>query len=93
MNHASKNTPPLNHDTTSTFSSAQHQPLTMAPKPTTLLDHDTQVYYFKQYRQFWASGPAAAVAVIAGVSSSDIGRLNTKPRQSPLENLKTRMQS
>lgn len=69
MSHASKNSPSLNHDTTSTFSSTHHQTLTMTPpKPTTLLDHDTQVYYFKYFRQFWASGPAAAVAVIAGVS-------------------------
>lgn len=37
------------------------------PRPSSLLDHDTQVYYFKYFRQFWASGPAAAVAVIAGV--------------------------
>merc|ERR1712232_765056 len=36
------------------------------------------VYYFKYFRQFWASGPAAAVAVVAG---------------SPFENVKTRMQS
>lgn len=42
------------------------------------MDHDTQVYYFKYFRQFWASGPAAAVAVVAG---------------SPFENIKTRMQS
>lgn len=42
------------------------------------MDHDTQVYYFKYFRQFWASGPAAAVAVVAG---------------SPFENTKTRMQS
>lgn len=43
----------------------------MAPTPTTfnLADRDTQVYYFKYFRQFWASGPAAAVAVIAGVST------------------------
>lgn len=40
------------------------------PTPSTLLDHDTQVYYLKRYRQFWASGPAAAVAVVAGVSDS-----------------------
>lgn len=39
--------------------------LDMAPGG--LLDHDTKVYLFKQYRQFWAAGPAAAVAVIAGV--------------------------
>lgn len=34
------------------------------------MDHDTQVYYFKYFRQFWASGPAAAVAVVAGVRKS-----------------------
>ena len=41
----------------------------MAPQPTlfNLADHDTQVFYFKYFRQFWASGPAAAVAVVAGV--------------------------
>lgn len=43
-----------------------------------MMDYDTQVYYFKYFRQFWASGPAAAVAVVAG---------------SPFENIKTRMQS
>lgn len=43
-----------------------------------LLEHDTKIYYLKKYRQFWASGPAAALAVVIG---------------SPLENLKTRMQS
>lgn len=42
------------------------------------MDRDTQIYYFKYFRQFWASGPAAAVAVVAG---------------SPFENVKTRMQS
>lgn len=66
MSHAPKSPASIAHDTTSD----RHNSFDMAPVPTTfnLMDHDTQVYYFKYFRQFWASGPAAAVAVVAGVS-------------------------
>lgn len=72
MNHVPKQSPSISHDTSkfhATPSSSDYTSnLNMAPG--SLLDHDTKVYYFKQYRQFWASGPAAAVAVIAGVCFS-----------------------
>ena len=80
MSHAHKDRISITNDTNSTYSSRKESASNMAPAPTTfnLTDRDTQVFYFKYFRQFWASGPAAAVAVVAG---------------SPFENVKTRMQS
>lgn len=67
MSHATKGSNSIAHD--SHLSSNRQDTFNMAPNPTmlNLMDHDTQVYYFKYFRQFWASGPAAAVAVVAGV--------------------------
>jgi len=66
MSHASKQNPPIAHDAPSTYPELQEHNFKMH-RPSTLMDRDTQVYYFKYFRQFWASGPAAAVAVVAGV--------------------------
>ncbi|KIW72932.1 hypothetical protein PV04_01091 [Phialophora macrospora] len=85
MNHASKtssDTSPLDHDPTFKLPSKSSQPpLTMASHSkvdTGWSSADTRIYYTKKYRQVLSSGPACALAVIAGA---------------PLENVKTRMQS
>lgn len=74
MNHVPKQSASIAHDTTSTLHnshSSQDYSSNLNMAPGGILDHDTKVYYFKQYRQFWASGPAAAVAVVAGVGPPD----------------------
>lgn len=66
MSHAPKPKPSIADDDTSTYPPIKEHNYSMH-RPSTLMDQDTQVYYFKYFRQFWASGPAAAVAVVAGV--------------------------
>jgi hypothetical protein len=64
------------------------------------MDHDSRVHLAKQYRTQWAAAPAAMISVIAGVSTNVFVRENLLYHntnfpflQSPLENIKTRMQS
>ena len=67
----------IDHDSKATLSpEASHPQIAMATSG--LWDYDSRVYLLKKYRTQFASGPACAVAVLAG---------------SPFENLKTRMQS
>ncbi|KIV80739.1 hypothetical protein, variant [Exophiala sideris] len=74
----------LEHKPTSTSilpSKSSQPPIAMSSKPrvdTGWASKDTQIYYAKKYRQILASGPACALAVLAGA---------------PLENIKVRMQS
>ena len=76
MSHAPNTTATIAGNSARPFPAEQQHTLAMAPRPSTIMDHDTQVYYFKYFRQFWASGPAAAVAVVAGVRLSH-GSLGT----------------
>lgn len=66
MSHAEHTKQDISHDSLSS-NTDQSAPFIMASRMGNMMDHDTQVYYFKYFRQFWASGPAAAVAVVAGV--------------------------
>jgi hypothetical protein len=75
MNHASKtssDTSPLDHDPTSKLPSKSSQPPLTMPSyskvDTGWSSADTRIYYTKKYRQVLSSGPACALAVIAGVS-------------------------
>lgn len=78
MIHANKSsssdTSPLDHDLTSKLPSKSSQPpIKMASRSkvdTGWTSPDTRIYYAKKYRQVLSSGPACALAVIAGVSHS-----------------------
>lgn len=73
MNHANKPHSSLefDHDRATNIPSKDTQPpipqhKSMIPQGG-LFDRETQVYWTKQYRQFWATAPATAIAVLAGV--------------------------
>ena len=69
MSHANKghDTLALNHDPTSKLPSKSSQP-PIAMAKAGFLDHDSRTYLVKKYRTIFASAPAAAVSVLAGVN-------------------------
>jgi hypothetical protein len=73
MSHANKihSSLEFDHDLSANTPSKDNQPpipqhKIMIPQGG-LFDRETQVYWTKQYRQFWATAPATAIAVLAGV--------------------------
>src|SRR4051794_5800577 len=86
------------HDTTSKLPSKSSQPPIITMVKAGLMDHDSRVYLAKKYRTEFASGAGSVISILAGVCT-----LYAQPyklsesvlivQQSPLENIKTRMQS
>jgi hypothetical protein len=61
-----------------------------------LMDHDSRVYLAKKYRTQFASGAGSVLSILVGVCVCNSEGWSGKvliPKQSPLENVKTRMQS
>src|SRR5271156_1813670 len=97
MSHANEyrdsDNPTPKHDSTSKLPSKSSQPPIKTMAQAGLMDHDSRVYLAKKYRTQFASG---AGSVLVGVCVCNSERQSEKvliPKQSPLENVKTRMQS
>jgi hypothetical protein len=101
MSHANEyrdnDNPAPKHDSTSKLPSKSSQPPIKTMAQAGLMDHDSRVYLAKKYRTQFASGAGSVLSILVGVCVFVTVKSNPKkvliPRQSPLENVKTRMQS
>ena len=101
MSHANEyrdnDNPASKHDSTSKLPSKSSQPPIKPMAQAGLMDHDSRVYLAKKYRTQFASGAGSVLSILVGVCVFVTVKSNPKKvlisRQSPLENVKTRMQS
>jgi hypothetical protein len=101
MSHANEyrdnDNPTAKHDSTSMLPSKSSQPPIKTIAEAGLMDHDARVYLAKKYRTQFASGAGSIISILVGVCVCHSGKKITHtvliPEQSPLENVKTRMQS